>query len=146
MSARKAEGVANSKVNRTLEVVRAVLRRAAYDWDWISKAPRVRMLPEPKRRIRWLTREGADQLIGTLPGHLAAMARFSLETGLRRSNVTATWSKKPCNPWTTRSARGCHLCLRYGPSPMCPVRTLNYLARPAGFEPTTPWFVVRTAR
>lgn len=24
-------------------------------------------------------------------------------------------SRRPCNPWTTRSARGCHLCLRYGP-------------------------------
>jgi len=47
------------------------------------------MLPEPKRRIRWLTREEAD-----LPGHLAAMARFSLETGLRRSNVTGLlWSQ-----------------------------------------------------
>src|SRR6185503_8586795 len=65
MSARKAEGVANSTVNRTLEVVRAVLRRAAYDWDWISKAPRVRMLPEPKRRIRWLTREEAEPCPGT---------------------------------------------------------------------------------
>jgi integrase len=94
MTARKAEGVANSTVNRTLEVVRAVLRRAAFDWDWIAKAPRVRMLPEPKRRIRWLTREEADRLIGALPEHLAAMARFSLETGLRRANVTGLlWSQ-----------------------------------------------------
>jgi len=44
-TARKAEGVANSTVNRTLEVVRAVLRRAAFDWDGIGKAPSVRMLP-----------------------------------------------------------------------------------------------------
>src|SRR6185503_1999730 len=74
--------------------VRAVLRRAAFDWDWICKAPRVRMLPEPKRRIRWLTREEADRLIGALPEHLAAMARFSLETGLRRANVTGLlWSQ-----------------------------------------------------
>lgn len=94
MTARMAEGVANSTVNRTLEVVRAVLRRAAFDWDWISKVPRVRMLPEPKRRIRWLTREEADRLIRALPEHLAAMARFSLETGLRRSNVTGLlWSQ-----------------------------------------------------
>ena len=95
MTARKAGGVANSTVNRTMEVVRAVMRRASYDWDWIAKAPRVvRMLPEPKRRIRWLTREEADRLIGTLLGHLAAMARFSLETGLRRSNVTGLlWSQ-----------------------------------------------------
>ena len=25
---------------------------------------------------------------------------------------TSTWNKKPCNPSTTRSARGCHPCLR----------------------------------
>src|SRR3954471_2890921 len=24
---------------------------------------------------------------------------------------TSTWSRKPCNPSTTRSARGCHPCL-----------------------------------
>jgi hypothetical protein len=25
----------------------------------------------------------------------------------------STWSRKPCSPSTTRSARGCHPCLRY---------------------------------
>ena len=85
---RKAGGAANTTVNRTLEVVRAILRKAVHEWDWLDKAPRVGMLPEPKRRIRWLTRDEANQLIAALPGHLAAMARFSLETGLRRSNVT----------------------------------------------------------
>ena len=60
----------------------------------MAKAPRVGMLPEPKRRIRWLTREEAERLIGALPEHLAAMARFSLETGLRRANVTGLlWSQ-----------------------------------------------------
>jgi len=34
-----------------------------------------------------------------------------------------------------------YLCLRYGLLPMSPVRTVIYLARPAGFEPTTPWFL-----
>ena len=29
-------------------------------------------------------------------------------------SATSTWSRKPCNPSTTRSARGCYLCLRYG--------------------------------
>ena len=33
------------------------------------------------------------------------------------------------------------ICLRYDLSPMCSGRTLEILARPAGFEPTTPWFV-----
>ena len=36
---------------------------------------------------------------------------------------TSTWSRKPCNPSTTRSARGCHPCLRYDPLPMSPGRT-----------------------
>ncbi len=33
---------------------------------------------------------------------------------------TSTWSRKPCRPSTTRSARGCHPCLRYDLSPMSP--------------------------
>jgi integrase len=94
MASRRAGGVANSTVNRTMEVVRAVLRRATYEWEWLDKAPRVRMLPEPKRRVRWITHEEADRLISELPGHLAVMVRFSLETGLRRANVTGLeWSQ-----------------------------------------------------
>jgi integrase len=94
LSARKEGGVSNSTVNRTMEVIRAVLRKAANEWEWFDRVPKVRMLPQPKRRVRWLTREEADLLIATLPEHLAAMARFSLETGLRRSNVTGLeWSQ-----------------------------------------------------
>ena len=87
-AAKLAEGVKPASVNRTLEVVRAILRKAALDWEWIDRVPKVRMLPEPKRRVRWLTRDQADALIAALPKHLAAMVRFSLETGLRRANVT----------------------------------------------------------
>ena len=52
------------------------------------------MVPEPKRRVRWPTRDEAERLIAELPEHLAAMVRFSLETGLRRANVTGLqWSQ-----------------------------------------------------
>lgn len=92
--ARRAEGVSNTTVNRMLQVVRAILRRAVNDWEWIDRAPAVRLLAEPKRRIRWLTREDADRLLKELPSHLEAMARFSLATGLRESNVThLEWSQ-----------------------------------------------------
>ena len=54
----------------------------------------------------------------------AYQTRHSYATWLINAYVP-TWSRRPCNPWTTRSARGCHPCLRYGLSPMCPVRTGN---------------------
>lgn len=92
--ARKIEGVSNATVNRTLSVLRAILRRAERQWRWIDRAPAVSLLPEPKQRIRWLTRDEADRLIAELPEHLADMARFTLATGLRAGNVTGLeWSQ-----------------------------------------------------
>jgi len=88
LEARRAEGVSNATVNRTLEVVRAILRKCVNEWEWLDKAPQVRMLKEPTRRIRFLTHEEARRLLAELPGHLADMAAFSLATGLRRANVT----------------------------------------------------------
>ena len=94
MAKRIAEKVANSTVNRTMEIVRAVLRKAAFDWEWLERVPKVRMLPEPKRRIRWITKDESERLMMTLPSHLSAIVRFSLETGLRKANVTGLqWSQ-----------------------------------------------------
>lgn len=94
IKARLAGGAANGTVNRTLAVIRAVLRKAALDWEWIDRHPKIRLLPEAKRRVRWLTQQEAVKLIVELPEHLAAMARFSLETGLRQANVTGLqWSQ-----------------------------------------------------
>jgi integrase len=94
MAARMAENVKNSSVNRVNEVIRAVLRKACNEWEWIDRVPRIRMLPEPNRRVRWITREEADRLIAVLPKHLVPVVKFSLETGLRRANVTGLlWSQ-----------------------------------------------------
>lgn len=94
MDTRIAENVENSSVNRVNEVLRAVLRKACNEWEWLDRVPYIRMLPEPNRRIRWITHEEAEKLIAALPKHLAVMVRFSLETGLRRANVTGLqWSQ-----------------------------------------------------
>lgn len=93
-SLRKKEGVSNGSVNRCMQVVSRVLRRAALEWEWLDKPIKVRSLPEPKLRIRYLTSEEATRLMRELPPHLEAMARFSLATGLRKSNVTGLmWSQ-----------------------------------------------------
>jgi integrase len=87
-AAKRAEGVSPATVNRVMEVLRAILRKCADEWEWIDRAPKVRMLKEPSRRVRYLTREEARRLLAELPPHLADMAAFSLSTGLRRANVT----------------------------------------------------------
>jgi len=87
-------GVTNATVNRVLAVTRAILKRAVNEWEWIDKAPHIRLLPEASSRVRWLTHDEADVLLSELPPHLAAMMRFTLATGLRETNVTQLeWSQ-----------------------------------------------------
>ena len=45
---KKAEASA-STANRYLALLRAILRRARDDWEWIELIPRVRLFPEPKK-------------------------------------------------------------------------------------------------
>ncbi|MBF0192696.1 MAG: tyrosine-type recombinase/integrase, partial [Magnetococcales bacterium] len=83
-----------STANRYLALIRSVLRKASLEWEWIDKAPKVRLYPEPSRRVRWLTSEEATRLLQELPEHLASMVEFILATGLRDSNVTGLeWSQ-----------------------------------------------------
>ena len=90
----KARESSGATANRTLAVIRAILRRACYEWEWIDKAPKVRMFKERKRRVRWITRVEAERLLSLLPAHQADMARFALSTGLRQANVTGLeWSQ-----------------------------------------------------
>ena len=90
----KARESSGPTANRTLALIRAILRRACYEWEWIDKAPKVRMFKERKRRVRWITRVEAERLLSLLPAHQADMARFALSTGLRQANVTGLeWSQ-----------------------------------------------------
>lgn len=82
------EGVKPATVNRVLEIVRAILRKAEREWEWLDKSPTIRLLKEENRRIRWITREESVRLIRELPPHLGDMATFALATGLRMSNIT----------------------------------------------------------
>jgi len=77
-----------STANRHLALVRAILRAARDEWEWVDRIPRTPMFQEPRKRVRWITREEARRLMRELPPHLANLAAFSLATGLRRSNAT----------------------------------------------------------
>jgi len=82
------EGVKPASINRMLALVRAILRKAEREWEWLDRAPIIRLHKEDNKRIRWITRAEANRLINELPHHLADMASFSLATGLRQANVT----------------------------------------------------------
>jgi integrase len=92
--AKLADGCSNATVNRTLALLRAILRRCVRDWEWLDRAPAVRLLREPSRRIRFLSQAQAQTLLRELPLHLRDMVDFSLSTGLRAANVTGlTWEQ-----------------------------------------------------
>lgn len=91
--AKMKEGVKPATVNRMLEVIRAMLRKAEREWGWIEKAPVIRMRKADIKRIRWLTKEEVSRLVSELPKHLADLVIFSVATGLRKSNVlNLRWS------------------------------------------------------
>ena len=85
--------VSDGTVRRVIGVLKSVLN-AAVEWEWLERAPVTKRAKIVSKRIRWLTPAEAERLLAELPAHLADMARFSLETGLRRANVTGLrWSQ-----------------------------------------------------
>ncbi|KIF82233.1 integrase [Noviherbaspirillum autotrophicum] len=90
----KLKETSPATANRLLALIRAILRKAALDWEWIDRPPVIKLYREAKRRVRYLTPEQANALLRELPEHLADMVRFSLATGLRQANVTGLeWSQ-----------------------------------------------------
>ena len=83
-----------SRANRIIALIRAVLRRAANEWEWLDRAPALRTYPEPKRRVRWLTPEQLNGLLQELPEHQREAVIFAVATGLRQANVMGLeWSQ-----------------------------------------------------
>ncbi|BBE50951.1 Tyrosine recombinase XerC [Ferriphaselus amnicola] len=94
----KAKQSSPATANRILALIRSIIRRAALEWEWIEKVPRIRLYKEAKRRVRWLTPEQVKTLLVELPPHQQDMVLFALSTGLRQSNVVQLeWSQVDMN-------------------------------------------------
>jgi integrase len=90
----KAQEASPSTANRYLALIRSILRKAVYEWEWLDKAPKIRMYREPKRRVRWLKKEQVINLLSFLPEHQRDIVLFALATGLRQANVAGLeWSQ-----------------------------------------------------
>jgi integrase len=70
-----------------LALIRAILRKAEREWEWIDKAPVVRMRKEDNKRIRWITADEVERLKKELPAHLADAMEFTIHAGFRESNT-----------------------------------------------------------
>ena len=79
--------VAPGTVNRYLALMRAILRRACDEWEWVERVPKFKLFKEAEGRVRSLTQVEFERLLGELPAHLADMVTFSVATGLRQGNV-----------------------------------------------------------
>ena len=94
VKARLADGASATTINRSLEVVRTILNRAARSYRdpdgrpyLEGLPPLITMLPENPRSPYPITWKEQDALFRRLPAYLARMALFAVNTGLRDSNV-----------------------------------------------------------
>lgn len=87
IKAARLKEASKSTANRFLALVRSILKRAVEEWDWLEKAPKVKLFKESEGRVRFITPEQVQALLRELPPHQQDMVVFSLQTGLRQSNV-----------------------------------------------------------
>ena len=91
---RRREGVAVGTINHGLKVVRRILNLAASEWmdeygmTWLQAAPKIKLLPDTNKRQPYpLSWDEQIALFKELPGYLAQMALFAVNTGCRDSEI-----------------------------------------------------------
>jgi integrase len=96
---RRQDGVKTKTLNMALAVVRRVLNLASSEWmdrqgkTWLETAPKIKLFSIKDARSPYpLSREEQALLFQELPDHLARMALFKVNTGLREQEVCGlTW-------------------------------------------------------
>ena len=75
-------------INRFLAVIAHMFTKAA-DWKMIDRAniPKVKMLKENNKRLRYLSREECSELIAVCDPHLRPIVITALNTGMRRQEI-----------------------------------------------------------
>lgn len=150
----KAEQASPSTANRYLALIRAILRKAAFEWEWIERVPKVKLFREAKRRVRWITPEQAKTLLRELPIHQRDIVLFALSTGLRQSNVLKLdWSQVDLerrvawiHPDQAKGRRAIHVSLNSTAIEVLvrqlgkhPERVFTYQGKPVAWANTRAW-------
>lgn len=83
-------GISAATHNHFADLVRAVLRYASRELQWLDRVPTFRRLKVDNARVRFLKDwKQAEQLIAAMPPHWQDPARFSLLTGVRQGTMRA---------------------------------------------------------
>ena len=106
IDARRQAGVKSATVNRTFAVVRRVLNLASRLWrdenglSWLGTPPLIRFVDwNDKRRPYPMSWEEQDLLFQQMPKHLATLALFKVNTGLREQEVCGLrWQQEQALP------------------------------------------------
>lgn len=95
--ARRRAKVADASVNREVELLRRVFRRADGLWKAdIGDMPKWKdhLLDEPDERVRCLSEDEEDRLFAHLRPDFHPLVRFCIMTGVRLGNaITLTWTQ-----------------------------------------------------
>jgi integrase len=90
-SRQTGEVLSLASVNRPLSVLRALLRTARDEWDVLPDVPRIKLERGERARLRWITPEEAQGLLGECQASrnkdLADLVEFALFTGLRQAEM-----------------------------------------------------------
>ncbi len=79
-------------VNRVFNTLRSILNKAYKELGWIPKVPFVKKLKEDDFIATILSCKQEKELLRILPVHTRDIAKFALQTGLRKSAITnLTW-------------------------------------------------------
>ena len=94
IASRRRDGVKSKTINLALGVVRRILNLCATEWmdecglTWLQTAPKIKLFAIKDARAPYpLSEEEQALLFQRLPDHLARMALFKVNTGLREQEV-----------------------------------------------------------
>jgi integrase len=154
IKAERLKTASKSTVNRYLALVRAILLRSRDEWEWLDKAPKVKLFKERLGRERSITVDQAATLLGELPEHQRDVVVFALATGLRQSNaLDLEWSHVDLEAGHTwvgadQSKNGKPIAVPLNATALevlrrqlgkHPVRVFTYAGKPLGSANTLAW-------
>jgi integrase len=88
----KPKGLKPAAINRYLDVLKAVLRKAHFEWGALAKLPAIKSLKVNNAKLRFLSEPEEKALLEASPAHLRGFLVFLLGTGGRRGEALGlTW-------------------------------------------------------